>query len=341
MTAFTKIVNEIRNSVAQVIIIPSILNGILIFLGLYLLLSFFDLYPMYALWFALIYSAIIIFKELEIDKLKLVERYYPHLHEKLLTAADYADVDDVMVNKLHAQVTKELKNVATSAFIERREIFTKVIICVVLSILIILTGKYHITADSVKTTVQDGIAGLMGEGNLEIILVDDEGNLAKTDMSVALIHEEAGYSVAKETGSGKLTFYSITTGKWQVTATSISEQGYCFNPDPVLVTVEAGGTEELEVQVDCEGIVFGNETEGNILEGEEHLAKLGDEELEVFIKPSSSEILVGEVSEREEKQFNTLAPVNVQIDSANTYEENLPKEQQELIKNYFRKLTED
>lgn len=74
--------------------------------------------------------------------------------------------------------------------------------------------------------------------------------------------------------------------------------------------------------------------------GEESVAKLGDEELTVKIKPSTYKISVRESGDVEIRQFDETFPSEIFVESATVYEENIPKEQQELVKSYFEKLRE-
>jgi len=269
MKGFRKVVGEIRRTVIEVLIIPSLLDGILLFLLIYLVLSLFEFYPLFAFIPAAIYTIIIIWKEAGINTLRLVEKYYPSLHEKLRTAADYADVDDVMVNELHAEVLKEIRNVASSAFISRRKILLKVFCCIVISFLILSITHFNISAANFKTKLQDKINNLANQ-----IKLSGASNLKSMgDQSAAA-------------GSG----------------------------------VGAGVNKDIF--------------------GQKHLATLGQEELEVELKPSTLEFKVGKVKDAEKKEFEEAFPTDVFITGSSSYEENIPKDQQEIVKSYFKKVSQ-
>jgi hypothetical protein len=268
MKQFRNVANEIRYTVAQVIIIPSILNGIMLFLILYFILAVLDLYPTMAVIPAVLYTAFLVWKELRLNKFKLVEKYYPELSEKLRTAADYADVDDMIVDELHAEVMEQIKNVAASSFIKRRDLVWKVLVCIVLSFLIISITQFDVSAAQYKFNLRDKVRELTNK-----IIVEKAGE-----------EENILRMGGNASGSG----------------------------------VGAG------VNLD----IF----------GKKHLATLGEEDLDVEIKPTTLEFRVGEVKEAEEKEFEDAFPEEYYLTSSATYEENIPKDQQELVKTYFKNI---
>jgi len=269
MKQFRNVANEIKYTVAQVIIIPSLLNGIMLFLILYFILAVLDLYPIYAAVPAVLYTAFLVWKELRLDKFKLVEKYYPELSEKLRTAADYADVDDTLVDELHADVIKQIKNVASSSFIKRRDLVWKTIVCVVLSFFIISVTQFDVSAAKYKFDFRNKIRDFTNKIIME--KAGEEENILRMEASNA-------------SGSG----------------------------------VGAG------VNLD----IF----------GKKHLATLGEEDLDVELKPTTLEFRVGEVKDAEEQEFEETFPDEYYLTSSATYEENIPKDQQEIVKNYFKKI---
>jgi len=74
--------------------------------------------------------------------------------------------------------------------------------------------------------------------------------------------------------------------------------------------------------------------------GEEDLAKLGDVELGIRVKPADFEVDIREEGEVKEKRFDETFPSEVFVESATVYEENIPVDHQELVKNYFKKIAE-
>ncbi len=84
----------------------------------------------------------------------------------------------------------------------------------------------------------------------------------------------------------------------------------------------------------------GGETSEDIF-GEPEVAELGQELFDFSISASGYEINLDDIQEVERKEFQELFPGTDSIfTSAAVYEENIPKEQQEIVKNYFEKITE-
>tara|TARA_Y100000310_G_scaffold339689_1_gene433175 strand:- start:1903 stop:2715 length:813 start_codon:yes stop_codon:yes gene_type:complete len=74
--------------------------------------------------------------------------------------------------------------------------------------------------------------------------------------------------------------------------------------------------------------------------GEQVVAQLGMDKLDLVIKPSSYEVNLGEVEDPERMDFPDIFPDEIFSSSAESYEENIPKDQQDLVKNYFEKITQ-
>jgi|SRR3989338_7418705 len=74
--------------------------------------------------------------------------------------------------------------------------------------------------------------------------------------------------------------------------------------------------------------------------GKEDVAKLGDKELNIRIRPVDFKINVKEEGEAKKQKFDTVFPQDMTVRETTAYEENIPQEQQELVKNYFKKLAE-
>lgn len=83
---------------------------------------------------------------------------------------------------------------------------------------------------------------------------------------------------------------------------------------------------------------IGEVNESSDIYGDGKLAVLGDQQIDIRIKPINYEVSVREEGEVEQKQFDEIFPSQVDIKQSSAYEENIPQEQQELVKNYFNKL---
>ena len=74
--------------------------------------------------------------------------------------------------------------------------------------------------------------------------------------------------------------------------------------------------------------------------GKNDVAKLGDKELNIRIKPVDFKVNVREEGESQQREFETVFPKELAVKETIAYEENIPQEQQELVKNYFKRLAE-
>ena len=74
--------------------------------------------------------------------------------------------------------------------------------------------------------------------------------------------------------------------------------------------------------------------------GKENVAKLGDKELNIRLKPVDFKVNVKEQGDAQKQQFETVFPQEMIVKETVAYEENIPQEKQELVRNYFKKLAE-
>ena len=74
--------------------------------------------------------------------------------------------------------------------------------------------------------------------------------------------------------------------------------------------------------------------------GMQNVAKLGDEELSLGVKTLGYEVNVRDVKEAEKREYDEMFPSqeDIQATSASAYEEDIPKEQQEIVNAYFIEL---
>ena len=84
--------------------------------------------------------------------------------------------------------------------------------------------------------------------------------------------------------------------------------------------------------------LLGEINESNDIYGNSQLAVLGNEQIDIKISPVNYEVSVREEGDVEQKQFNEIFPSDVDVEQASAFEENIPEEQQELVKKYFDKL---
>lgn len=264
MKQFIQVVREIKSTLAGITFFFIFMDSVIVFLITYLILIILDMYPMAALIPAAFYFIYSAYEETRINKVRIVEKFYPQLNIKLRTAVDYANVENEIVDDLHREVIAEMKDVAASSFFNRRETLEKIAVIVVLCFIIVAITFLGISFKAFSGKLRN-IMGELGSGGDE---GDKEGQIAQT----------------------------------------------------------IGGTAATT----------------NIY-GEKSIAKLGDKEIEVELKTSSYEFIIREAGEvQEEEQFETFPPSDVTAVESKNYNEVIPgeKDKQELIKTYFRKLSE-
>ena len=251
MKQFKIVLMEINRTLNELMLFENLVNTALVFLACYLVLSFFSVSFVFSFIPALAYLGIYTYIRLKMSKTKIVEDRYAPLKEKLRTAADNVEKDNVIVDELEYEVTTEMKSVGLSLFINPRNISYKILAATVLSFLIIFTSTFNIQFPTIKKAVPDIFERSMkGAGNF------------------------------------------IAT--------------------------------KLESSDD--------------IYGEEDVAKLGSDDLDIRIKPVDFKVSVKEEGSFQKKEFETIFPSDAVVKEASAYEENIPKEQQELVKNYFKKL---
>ena len=74
--------------------------------------------------------------------------------------------------------------------------------------------------------------------------------------------------------------------------------------------------------------------------GEESIAQLGTNELNLQINPVASEIDINDIKDVEKKEFSSTFPDEISARSDSSYDDKIPKEHKEIVKRYFRGITE-
>jgi len=74
--------------------------------------------------------------------------------------------------------------------------------------------------------------------------------------------------------------------------------------------------------------------------GDDRIAELGNDELDIKIKPVDFKVSVKEEGELQLGTFNDIFPKDAVLKEGEEVNEDIPKEQQELVKRYFKNLAE-
>ena len=265
MRIFAEALREIKTSLLKVFLFEETLNAILVFLVVYFISSLFNLGIVLPVIFGVAYLAYAFYRKLRIMPVKAVEANYKELQEKLSTAAEYAAVDNRVVNELKSEVLRNLKKVEESSFLNERKVYLKSVAAIVLCFIILLISPVSIHF------FKETFPAIFGEGTVQARL-------------------DAPFRVGDE---------------------------------------KAKGDAPLAIQNSKDDIY-----------GAPAIAKLGSEELRVMFKPAGSELGTRNVKPPEELQFSEQFPDEIVSVAAESMEERIPKEQQELVRRYFKSVVE-
>ncbi len=257
MKGFKKLLSEMNFTLNSIEIFNDFLNGVMIFLIAFFVLSIFDLNPIYALVPSVIYIMVYLYIKLGKDKGVIVESHYDILKEKLRTAEDNIKLENPVVDELQSEIMKDMKTVRVSSFLNIKSISFKIIGTIAMCFMIVIFAFFNINF----ITIKDFLGGALG--------IDEPSK-----------SEIIGTNIVPEV--------------------NLSEDIY----------------------------------------GKESVAKLGNMELGIKIQPVGYKVNVRETGKAEQRVFTTTFPSEVFVESASVYEEKIPQEDHELVKNYFKKLAE-
>ena len=261
-------IKELKHAVTKSLLFSVILDALVIFLGIYLILSIFNISVILAFSITAAYMIVETTKRASINKIREVETYYPQLNEKLRTSAEYANTENPVVNELHQDVMMQLKGVEEAEFLDEKKALEKAGAIALLCFLILLLAPMSIKLDFIDTAVEK-------------------------------VKTAAEVNVTFELGKGE---------------TSIGGPGG-----------KKGGA-----KVESEEDIYGTAS----------IAKLGDEELKLVIKPAGDTINIRQAKDVEQAEFTETQPKEVFAVSSAVYEEKIPKEQQDIVKNYFTAIAQ-
>jgi len=103
---------------------------------------------------------------------------------------------------------------------------------------------------------------------------------------------------------------------------------------------------ENQVKMNIKKLAFtagigGGDTEGGEIFGDSAIVELGDEKINIEIRPTEFEVSVDDFESPEKKNFlEKPYEDDVFVDKAYGYEESIPEKRQEIVKRYFKSLAE-
>ncbi|RJQ22778.1 hypothetical protein C4580_00010 [Candidatus Woesearchaeota archaeon] len=73
--------------------------------------------------------------------------------------------------------------------------------------------------------------------------------------------------------------------------------------------------------------------------GDPSIAELGKQQLDLQLNPLLSDVDIGKVRPPEDKTFQEVAPPQIRAQTDQSYEEDIPKQYQRIVKTYFKEIT--
>ena len=111
MHEFKSAIKEVRETQNKVVLFMNFLMALLVFLISFFVLSMFNFYYWgISITIAMIFFAVALHKSVNSKNLIEIEKKNPVLMERLRTAADYENVVNYVVSKLHMGVLKSLRD---------------------------------------------------------------------------------------------------------------------------------------------------------------------------------------------------------------------------------------
>jgi hypothetical protein len=254
---FEKVLKEIDTSFILLVFLRSAARSLIVFLILFLILSTIGLSWTFALFFSVVWFAIVFPLESKKDPYKIIEEKDPHLEDMLRAAKDNLDENNELVKELHHEVRSKLRSVKTSSLVDSSKLKKDLIFAAILSLIIVLIAPFN------------------------PVLLNLEFNLGE---------------------------FGIDTGD---------------------VLIEANNKKGAAAGVNRD--IF----------GEKSIAVLGDEELDLTFSFGEDKVDISNIKKPEQLEFKSSYPDEIGAVASSSFEENIPEEQQEVIKNYYKKITEE
>ncbi len=134
------------------------------FLVIYIILSLFDFYQIYALVPAALYFVISLYKGIMEKHLMTVEKKYPFLNERLRTARDNIRLQNPVVEDLKEDIIKGIKKVEVTSFFNQKKQSYKILLSIILCFLIIFLAQFDLSFNfkNIADNAADFIYGLGG-----------------------------------------------------------------------------------------------------------------------------------------------------------------------------------
>ncbi|MBI4146625.1 hypothetical protein HY489_04790 [Candidatus Woesearchaeota archaeon] len=91
--------------------------------------------------------------------------------------------------------------------------------------------------------------------------------------------------------------------------------------------------------VNTELLEFEESTNLSEILGDEDIAELGKQQLDLQLNPLMSDVEIGMVRPPEEREFKEVAPPEIKAAADQSFEDQIPKQYQRIVRTYFKEIT--
>ena len=238
-------------------ILDSFLTALTVFSIGYFLIYFYRINYIVAIVIAMLFFMRSLVKKIKENKILLLEKKHPDLRERLRTSYDYQEISNPIIDDLHKDIVKIMRQVDVNAFLNAGALFLKgILICG------LLFGTFYMSS--------------------------------------------IGYDVLDVTKA-------ITNSRIYRTTADFAKDLF---------------------QEDRE------ETTNRPLLDNPSLIGLGDEQLNLSLETMSTELDITEITDTGKNDFGGKYPIEIAGYAQETYEEKIPEEHKDVVKEYFKKINE-
>ncbi|HLD12500.1 MAG TPA: hypothetical protein VJB87_02790 [Candidatus Nanoarchaeia archaeon] len=181
MKTIEKALGELRRALLLSRLYTITINTLLTFLVIYFITTITNLPWYYSTLPTIIAAIYFTRKNLKSIKYQDVEQRVPLLKEKLRTAADNINKDNIIVNQLHQEVIKEMKMIRTSMFLAPLQSTYKMVLLGVIAFGIVFIAAMNVQLFDANLLIQDLGNYVTGNqkdlGEIDIAIQEGDDNI--------------------------------------------------------------------------------------------------------------------------------------------------------------------
>ncbi|MCK5282988.1 MAG: hypothetical protein KAK00_06270 [Nanoarchaeota archaeon] len=151
---------EIDVSLKNIDMFLIFIKALVLLMVSFLLLFIIGVKSYYAFVPAIIYFVSSVFVEARIDHIRRVENKYSKLNEKLITARDYQDEDNLVLDELEHDIVRDLHEVKLSSFLSYSKIFVMIFLLIISVISSLFIASKDIRLVDLDIILQDAMRRL-------------------------------------------------------------------------------------------------------------------------------------------------------------------------------------